>query len=57
MDNNETFPQAIKRLDCGIERDRKLGNLCYTLVMGFVFVAIGLAFFLLHLQLHQSHLA
>ena len=57
MHTEETFPQAMKRLDDGIERDRKLGNLYYNLTMGVLYIGIALSFFFLCFLIHQSHIA
>lgn len=57
MDIPETHHEAVKRLDQQIERDRKLSNRFYITLMGTVFLILALAFYLLHLQIQQSHIA
>lgn len=53
MDTPETQYEQMKRLDQAIERDRKLTDRLFITLMGGAFLAFALAFYLLHLQLHQ----
>lgn len=57
MDTPETQYQQMKKLDRGIEHDRKLSSRLYITLMGAVFLILALAFYLLHLQIQQSHIA
>lgn len=57
MDIPETQYEQMKRLDQGIERDRKLTDALFIALVGGLLLAFGLLFYLLHLQIHQSHIA
>ena len=49
----ETQYEQMKRLDQGIERDRKITDRLFISLMGAIFLVLAFAFYLLHLQLHQ----
>lgn len=57
MPETETFYQAMNRLDREIERDRKISDRLFISLLGTIFLVLALAFYLLHSQLHQTHIS
>jgi hypothetical protein len=57
MPTEETFHQAMQRLDRAAERDRKISDRLFIGLLGIIFLGLALSFYLLHLQIQQTHVA
>ncbi len=57
VDISETQHEQMKRIDAQIERDRKLADRFFLAAMGMIFLLLAAAFYLLHSELTQIHIA